>query len=220
MTPDRDERLAMLIDELSEKLRAGEAPDVNALARQHADLGDELRSLWGAMLVADCVAKRADDIEAQDGDFNQATTPHLADAPAGDPLPPEGELWRLSVARRTGPRRHGRRLSRQADQPRPDRGAEDDSARRVWPAAADLARFRAEAAIGRAARPSGASCRCTKLASMTGQPYLHDEICRRHDAGRAAGRRADAGREAAALLAPVCRGDRTCPRAGACCIAI
>ncbi|HEX4145093.1 MAG TPA: serine/threonine-protein kinase [Pirellulales bacterium] len=58
---DRDERLAELIDGLAQQLRAGQRPDVEAVARRHVDLAEELRSLWGAMLVADCVARRAGD---------------------------------------------------------------------------------------------------------------------------------------------------------------
>jgi serine/threonine-protein kinase len=71
MTDAREERLAALVDELSERLRAGDSPDLDAIAREHTDLADELRSLWGAMVVADCVAQRA-------GGSNSATAIHLA----------------------------------------------------------------------------------------------------------------------------------------------
>jgi serine/threonine-protein kinase len=51
-TDGRDERLAALLGELTEAKRRGTA-DVDALARQHPDLGDELRALWVAVQLAE-----------------------------------------------------------------------------------------------------------------------------------------------------------------------
>lgn len=53
---ERDERLADLADQLAEALRAGGMPDVESLVAQHPDLAEDLRGLWAAMLVTDCVA--------------------------------------------------------------------------------------------------------------------------------------------------------------------
>lgn len=52
----RDERLAELAGQLADALRTGGTPDVESLAAQHPDLVDDLRGLWAAMLVTDCVA--------------------------------------------------------------------------------------------------------------------------------------------------------------------
>jgi serine/threonine-protein kinase len=52
MTPDRDERLAALIDRLTTEARAGNAADIDAAAREHPDLADELRELWAVAQFA------------------------------------------------------------------------------------------------------------------------------------------------------------------------
>jgi len=51
-TADRDERLAALLGGLTEARRCGQPADVDALARQHPDLADELRALWVAVQLA------------------------------------------------------------------------------------------------------------------------------------------------------------------------
>ncbi len=53
---ERDERLAGLLEDLTRQLRDGGAPDVEAVARRHPDLADELRHLWAAAQVAEAVA--------------------------------------------------------------------------------------------------------------------------------------------------------------------
>jgi tRNA A-37 threonylcarbamoyl transferase component Bud32 len=50
---DRDELLAALLGELTESRRRGTPADVDALARQHPDLADELRALWVAVQLAE-----------------------------------------------------------------------------------------------------------------------------------------------------------------------
>lgn len=52
-TPDRDERLAGLIEQLSADVRAGRPADVAGLATAHPDLADELRELWAVAQVAE-----------------------------------------------------------------------------------------------------------------------------------------------------------------------
>jgi tRNA A-37 threonylcarbamoyl transferase component Bud32 len=53
---EHDERLAALLVQITDDMRTGGSPDIEALARAHPDLADDLRSLWAAVLVADCVA--------------------------------------------------------------------------------------------------------------------------------------------------------------------
>jgi serine/threonine-protein kinase len=50
---DRDERLARLLEGLSAQARQGGEPDVDAVAAENPDVGDELRSLWAAARMAD-----------------------------------------------------------------------------------------------------------------------------------------------------------------------
>src|SRR5438094_157565 len=54
---DRDERLAALLDRLGDERRRGQLPDLDAVVRQHPDLADELRQLWG---VAQIISKPPD----------------------------------------------------------------------------------------------------------------------------------------------------------------
>jgi serine/threonine-protein kinase len=51
--PDRDERLARLLSEMTEKARHGQPIDVGEIARNHPDLGEELRELWAAVQFAE-----------------------------------------------------------------------------------------------------------------------------------------------------------------------
>ncbi len=48
---DRDERLALLLDRLGDERRRGQLPDLDAVVRQHPDLADELRQLWGVAQI-------------------------------------------------------------------------------------------------------------------------------------------------------------------------
>ncbi len=50
--PAREQLLADLLTELSERRRRGESADVEQLARAHPDLAQELRQLWAAVQVA------------------------------------------------------------------------------------------------------------------------------------------------------------------------
>src|SRR5580693_2660175 len=53
---DRDERLADLLAEVTDRLRAGDEPKIEELAERHPELADELRELWAAVLVAEQLA--------------------------------------------------------------------------------------------------------------------------------------------------------------------
>src|SRR5438105_4402168 len=54
----RDERLAALLVELTERRRDGPV-DLDAVARQNPDLADELRALWAAAMIADEFARES-----------------------------------------------------------------------------------------------------------------------------------------------------------------
>src|SRR2546421_3753393 len=68
---DRDEQIAALLDDLSGQRRRGLTPDIEAVARSHPDLADELRQLWAAAQVADAFARptpsTAAEVEAPGG---------------------------------------------------------------------------------------------------------------------------------------------------------
>ncbi|HVK12307.1 MAG TPA: serine/threonine-protein kinase [Gemmataceae bacterium] len=49
---ERDDRLANLLADLAEQQRRGTAPDIEAAARAHPDLADELRELWATAQFA------------------------------------------------------------------------------------------------------------------------------------------------------------------------
>lgn len=53
MTADHDEQLALLISDLSEQVRRGQLPDVDAAAGRHPELASELRELWAVAQFAD-----------------------------------------------------------------------------------------------------------------------------------------------------------------------
>src|SRR5260370_36334076 len=55
----RDQLLARLLGELTEQLRQGRQPEVDALAEQHPDLAEELRELWAAAQIADAFSRPA-----------------------------------------------------------------------------------------------------------------------------------------------------------------
>jgi serine/threonine-protein kinase len=72
----RDQRLARLLSELSERAQRGEAVELDAVCRAHPDLAPELRQLWGAVLVADAVgsAARGSAAEAESDVLSDADT--------------------------------------------------------------------------------------------------------------------------------------------------
>src|SRR5262245_44958638 len=57
---EHDRRLAALLEGLLERHRRGEQPDVEAAARDHPELADELRQLWATVLFAHEFAPTAD----------------------------------------------------------------------------------------------------------------------------------------------------------------
>src|SRR3954469_22472070 len=88
-TLPRDDRLAAVLAELMERQRRGQPADVDAAARDHPDLADELRALWANAQFAAFALPAAD----------SPTAPYTP----SDPLPPpdsfgdyeiEGELGR------------------------------------------------------------------------------------------------------------------------------
>src|SRR5688572_22715182 len=91
-TLPRDDRLAALLAELAEQQRRGLSPNVEAAARDHPDLADELRALWATAQFAAAFSP---------GRSDAPTMPHTTAAP---PPPPDsfGDYEILSELGRGG----------------------------------------------------------------------------------------------------------------------
>jgi hypothetical protein len=62
----RDRELANVLDELTQRVALGEAVDVEAVGRQHPEFADELRELWGAVMVANAVGLHASTVDSSE----------------------------------------------------------------------------------------------------------------------------------------------------------
>ena len=78
-TLDRDQRLAELLVDLTDRAHQGEAVDIDAVGREHPDLAMELRELWGAVMVADAAGSHSqeDVLETQPQEDPWRTTLEL-----------------------------------------------------------------------------------------------------------------------------------------------
>jgi serine/threonine protein kinase len=54
-----DQRLAMLLADMTDAVLRGDAVDLEQVCREHPDLGGELRRLWGAVMVADAAGSHS-----------------------------------------------------------------------------------------------------------------------------------------------------------------
>jgi serine/threonine-protein kinase len=195
---DRDSRLAGLLAELTEQLRQGQEPRVEELAAREPELAAELRELWAAALLAERFAAIASDEHLQ-ATWNAALESGMPTA--GPALP--GHFGDFEILEELG--RGGMGVVYRARQVSLDREvALKVVLRGTWASAADLARFRAEA--GSAARLSHPNIvPVYEVGQIDEQPYFTMKLV----AGTTLAERLAAGplpgREAAALLAPVCR---------------
>ena len=60
----RDRELAKLLDKLTQRAGRGEAIDIEEVGRQHPEFADELRQLWGAVLLAEAVGMHASTVDS------------------------------------------------------------------------------------------------------------------------------------------------------------
>ncbi|MEW4565169.1 serine/threonine-protein kinase [Bremerella sp. JC770] len=59
MATDRDQidqQLAELLDDLTQRVQRGEVVDLEVVSREHPHLADDLKEVWGAVMLADAVA--------------------------------------------------------------------------------------------------------------------------------------------------------------------
>src|SRR5947209_19468607 len=60
-----DERLAQILSDVTDRIRRGESPELQALLQQHPDLAAELKEIWPALALAEELAKPSLDHEEQ-----------------------------------------------------------------------------------------------------------------------------------------------------------
>jgi serine/threonine-protein kinase len=72
---EQEQRLAVLLSELTDAAQRGEVVDIEIACRSHPDLADELRGLWAAVVIADVT-----------GTQSQDTTPDAPQEPASGTL--------------------------------------------------------------------------------------------------------------------------------------
>lgn len=188
-----DQLLAELLVRLTEELRAGRLPDIEQAVREHPHLAAELRELWAAVMVAEQVASDARSASQTMEQKPEPVRPGVAPAP-------NGEYELLEEIGRGGMgivyRARQQSLNRVVAIKRLLAGGFSTSQ--------NEARFRAEAeAAAKLAHPHIVSV--YEVGSLDGQPYFSMQLVQ----GTTLSERLAAGpmppREAAAMLAKVCR---------------
>jgi serine/threonine protein kinase len=200
---DRDERLAMLVERLSESLKRQQFDAIDEVTAQNADLADDLRSIWATMLVTDCVAASA---RSSANVQQPATIVHMkddADSHAGLKSKSARTFGNYELLEELG--RGGMGVVYRARQKGLNRIVALKMALRTEAkSAADLVRFRSEAeAAARLDHPGIVPV--YEAGEQDGQFYFTMKLVD----GTSLNQRLAEGplppREAAALLAPVCR---------------
>lgn len=202
-TSEQDEaRLAELAAQLADEMQRGVLPNVDAVIKEHPELAEELRGLWATMLVADCVAAGASSASKRDGNASlHATAPHAHSSHRADL---NGTvLGDYELVKELG--RGGMGVVYQAQQISLGRTvALKMILQNAMPSQADLARFRSEAEnAARLDHP--VIVPIYEVGQHDGQPFF----TMKYVAGTTLARRLAEGpmnpREAAELLAPICR---------------
>ena len=53
----RDSRIATIVEDLTARTERGEVVDINDVIREHPDVADDIREIWGTLMVAKAVAQ-------------------------------------------------------------------------------------------------------------------------------------------------------------------
>jgi serine/threonine-protein kinase len=195
MPPGSDEQLAALLDGLTDQRRRGQTPDVEAVARSHPDLADELRQLWAAAQVADAFARPTPSTAAEPA--SGGLRPPLA---GSEPPPSFGDFEILGELGRGGMGVVYRARQKSLNRP----VALKMVLRGELASPTDRARFRAEAeSAARLVHPNVVTV--YEVGETGGQPYFAMQFVE----GETLAARLDRGplppRDAARLLAVVAR---------------
>ncbi|MFM9068992.1 MAG: serine/threonine-protein kinase [Planctomycetota bacterium] len=192
----RDEQLALLLDELSSRVQRGESADVERICAEYPDLADELRQLWGAVLVAEVAGydsrSSSDQAHNSEASLRLSTLPPLPFSIGDYELQQEIGHGGMGVVFRA----HQTNLRR------------DVALKMILPGkgsgAADIARFRAEAeAVAKLNHPGIVPV--YEVGEWEGRPFFS----MKYIPGQTLSQKLAAGplpaREAARLLLEVCR---------------
>ena len=193
---EREAKLAGILLAMTDDLRAGRPADLESELRRHPDVARELRELWAAALIAEEVARTPPDEPT-------ATWPTPLEGEIGTGVVADGTFGGFELLEELG--RGGMGIVYRARQVGLGRTvALKRLIRGVSATDADLARFRVEAeAAARLDHPHIVPVHV--VGEHDGQPFL---VMKLIEGTTLARRLADgplAAREAAALLAPVCR---------------
>jgi len=213
---NRDSRLALLIDQLLAAARRGQQPNFEEIARLNPDLVEELRQLWGTALLAEDLGSFQDEITLVPGFHrppgNLNARPEIESSAIGaraESLPPSSTppvirlFGNYEILEELG--RGGMGVVYRARQVSLDRIiALKVLLRGEHASAIDVARFRAEAGAA-AALDHPNITPVYEVGEQDGQPYFSMKYVE----GVTLSRRLQEGpltpRDAATLLAPVCR---------------
>jgi serine/threonine-protein kinase len=204
----REERLAALVTEVTEALRRGESPDVERLARQHPDIAVELRELWAAASIAVELGKSAAPLGWHAVSLGSACPREAEGMPPGAAREPADATQDRTIGdhellEELG--RGGMGIVYKARQTSLGRTvALKMILARELASAADVARFRAEAeSAARLDHPNIVPVYA--VSDHEGQPYFTMKYVEGTTLARALADGPLPAREAAELLAPVCR---------------
>ncbi len=198
-----EERLAELAAQLADEMQRGGLPNVDAVIQNHPALAEELRGLWATMLVADCVAAGANSASQHKQNREAEATEPLAGGTTRRAEPGVALLGDYRLVEELG--RGGMGVVYQARQASLGRTvALKMILSSAMPSPADLARFRSEAEnAARLDHP--AIVPIYEVGQHDGQPFF----TMKYVAGTTLAHRLAGGplnpREAAELLAPICR---------------
>jgi serine/threonine protein kinase len=195
---DRDEQLAQLLDQLAGQSQSGRMPDLEAVVREHPTLELELRELWATMVLAEDFASFSGELNTlTDGGSTSMPDREYGVAPIpgriGDYEPVE-EIGRggMGVVYRARQTSLGRTVALKM------------ILRGGLASASDVARFRAEAeSAARLNHPNIVPV--YEVGEHEGQPYFSMQLVEGTTLGERLQQRPLTAREAAELLAPICR---------------
>lgn len=199
----RDARLVVLLEDVSQKLRRGEQPDIESVATANPDLADELRRLFATLLVTDCVAAGVDlfcsgaDVTQDLSPTGKSTVDHLAVGPGARRFGDYELLEELG--------RGGMGVVYKARQVSLGRiVALKVMLRGDMASSADLARFRSEAESAAHLDHPGI-VPVYEVGDQDGQPYFTMKFVEGTTLAKRLAEGPMSPRESAAILAPVCR---------------